>query len=69
MKRLVGETTVIRLKTANVQLASSFRMAGKEVAGSGRRCFEGGKTFFSSIVGLAEEKNEHFVPKKSNYVS
>ena len=36
---------------------------------SGRRCFEGGKTFFSSIVGLAEEKNEHFVPKKSNYVS
>ena len=24
---------------------------------SGRRCFEGGKTFFSSIVGLAEEKN------------
>ena len=27
------------------------------------------KTFFSSIVGLAEEKNEHFVPKKSNYVS
>ena len=35
----------------------------------GHRSFEGGKTLFSSIAGLAEEKNEHFVPKKSNYVS
>ena len=34
---------------------------------SGRMCFEGGKTFFSSIVGLAEEKNEHFVPKKIKF--
>ena len=50
---------------ANVQLAFSFRMAGKEVAGG---VFRAGKRFFS-LVSLAEEKSEHFVPKKSNYVS
>ena len=38
-----------------------FQNDGKR---SGRRCFEEGKTIFSSIVGLAEEKNEHFVLKK-----
>ena len=51
---------------ANVQLAFSSRMAGKRVPGGVLRA---GKRFFSSFVSLVEEKSEHFLPKKSNYVS
>ena len=58
--------SIVLFKTANVQLASSFRMAGKEVAGGVLR---ERKPFFLQLLVLAEEKNEHFVPKKSNFVS
>ena len=52
---------------ANVQLAFFFfRMVGKKVTGGVLRA---GKGFFSSLVSLVEEKSEHFLPKKSNYVS
>ena len=54
------------LKVANVQLAFSFKMAGGKVAGGVLRA---GKRFFSSLASLVEEKSEHFLPKKSNYVS
>ena len=58
--------SIVLFKNSKCLASAFFQNGGKR---SDRRCFEGGKTFFSSIVGLAEEKNEHFVPKKSNYVS
>ena len=58
--------SIVLFKNSKCSASVFFQNGGKR---SGRRCFEGAKTFFSSIVGLAEEKNEHFVPKKSNYVS
>ena len=50
----------------NVELAFSFIMAGKEVAGGVLRA---GNPFFFFTLSLAEEKSEPLVPKKSNYVS
>ena len=41
-------------------------MAGTEGAGGVLRV---GKPFFSSLVSLAGEESELFVPKKANYVS
>ena len=46
--------SIVLFKNSKCSASIFFQNGGKR---SGRRCFEGGKTFFSSIVGLAEEKN------------
>ena len=49
--------SLVLFKNSKCSASVFFQNGGKR---SGSRCFEAKKTFFSLIVGLAEEKNEHF---------
>ena len=52
----------VLFKSGKCSASVIFQNGGEK---SGSRCFEGGKTSFSSLVSLVEEKSEHFLPKKS----